>query len=252
MKEDIQRKTVRKRYGDIALMNPQGCCSGEKNVVELAKTMGYQEEELAGAEGANLGLGCGNPTAIAGLKEGDAVLDLGSGAGFDAFLARKKVGESGFVIGVDMTHEMIEKSRDNARKNGYSNVSFRLGEIEHLPVADRSIDVIISNCVVNLSPEKDRVFQEAFRVLKDGGRINISDIVRIHGEVPEDAYQDPEVCDCVIGAERMEKIEQLLRSAGFSGVSITKTDSSEDLLNAWKDGDMDLQHVVSATITAVK
>ncbi|SES30037.1 arsenite methyltransferase [Salipaludibacillus aurantiacus] len=252
MKADIQRKLVRERYGGIAAGAGDGCCSDDGKASGIAKTMGYGDDELKGAEEANLGLGCGNPTAIAGLQEGETVLDLGSGAGFDAFLARKKVGESGAVIGVDMTHEMIEKSRHNACKQGYGNVAFRLGEIENLPVADATIDVVISNCVINLSPEKERVFKEVYRVLKPGGRINISDIVRGSGQAPESAYKDPQVCNCIIGAERMDKIELMLKDAGFSAVQITKTTSSDDLLEAWKEGDLQMEDVVSATIHAVK
>ncbi|WP_280770156.1 arsenite methyltransferase [Salipaludibacillus daqingensis] len=255
MKADIQRKNVRERYGKIATSSTEAsCCSNDsQDVIQLSKTMGYAEEDLLKQpNGANMGLGCGNPTALAMLKQGDVVLDLGSGGGFDAFLARRQVGEEGFVIGVDMTHEMIEKSRLNALKQKYSNVQFRLGEIEHLPVADASVDVIISNCVINLSPEKEHVFKEAYRVLKNNGRLHISDIVRIHGDVAKDVHDDPEVSQCVVGAERVDVLEKMLSDAGFTSIQITKTNSSDDLMAAWKKGDMPINHAVSATIQALK
>lgn len=254
MKADMQRRNVRERYGEIAVTSNGNCCGDAGgNVVELSKTIGYTEDDLTElSDGANMGLGCGNPTAITMLKQGEVVLDLGSGGGFDAFLARRQVGEQGFVIGVDMTHEMIEKSRRNAEKQGYSNVQFRLGEIEHLPVADASIDVIISNCVINLSPQKSSVFKEVYRVLKQHGRLQISDIVRIDGEVSEDVHADPEVCNCIVGAERVDHLEKILSDAGFTDIRITKTDSSDDLMEAWKKGDMPINHAVSATIQAVK
>lgn len=252
MKADTQRKNVRARYSSIAKQGGQGCCNDDQQAVTLAKTMGYQDADLSAGGAGNLGLGCGNPTAIANLREGESVLDLGSGAGFDAFLARRKVGEAGKVIGVDMTHDMIEKARGHAREQGYTNVSFRLGEIEHLPLADQEVDVILSNCVINLSPEKDKVMQEAFRVLRPGGRIHFADIVRLTGTVPEDAWKDPNVSDCTIGAERVEQLEQLLMEAGFKDIRITKSDTSDDLLNAWDDDEHGKKEIVSAVIEAVK
>jgi SAM-dependent methyltransferase len=197
-KEEGIRNMVREKYADIARGTSGGstssCCSGPPslvNIMDMGKALDYAEDDLLLAPGeANLGLGCGNPIGIAGLREGETVLDLGSGAGFDAFLAARRVGRSGKVIGVDMTPEMVEKARTNAEKLKISNVDFRLGEIEKLPVDDNSIDVAISNCVINLSPDKRSVFREIHRTLKPGGRIIISDILR-SGEIPKEIMDNP-------------------------------------------------------------
>ena len=204
MKGDSVRKAVRKRYGSIAKGKQSGCCSSSCcNTItpeEISKKIGYSDEDVNSIpEGANLGLGCGNPVALASLKEGEAVLDLGSGAGFDSFLASRRVGPKGRVIGVDMTPEMLERARKNARNGGFENVEFRLGEIENLPVADNSIDVVISNCVINLSPEKGRVFREAHRVLRPGGRIMVSDIVLL-APLPAFLKSTASLVACVGGA----------------------------------------------------
>lgn len=194
-KPDI-RSVVRKSYGKIAAskVNNSGCCSDNIQIKNFAKVVsskiGYSDEEISNVpEGANMGLGCGNPQLIAEIKEDELVIDLGSGAGFDCFLASKKVGPKGYVIGVDMTPEMINKSRTLSRKHKYMNVDFRLGEIENLPIADNTADVIISNCVINLSPKKQRVYNEAYRVLKKGGRVAISDVVLIK-DLTEEMKQD--------------------------------------------------------------
>lgn len=225
-KENI-KKVVREGYAKIAKQDSSCCapvpsCCGTGDIAqEISKKIGYTEEELkAVPEGANLGLGCGNPVALTSLKEGEIVLDLGSGAGFDCFLAAQKVGKKGKVIGVDMTPEMIEKARENARKGGYENVEFRLGEIENLPVADNSVDVVISNCVINLSPDKRRVFDEAFRVLKPGGRLMISDIVLLK-ELPEFIKNSIEAyIGCLSGAIMKDEYIKAIKKAGFQDVRI--------------------------------
>ena len=203
-------------------------------------------------EGSDMGLGCGNPQAIAALKPGETVLDLGSGGGFDCFLAARQVGETGRVIGVDMTPEMIRKARANATKANVANVEFRLGEIEHLPVADRSVDAIISNCVINLSPDKAAVFRDAFRVLKPGGRLAIADIVAT-AALPEDARKDLTlISGCVGGAAPIDEIETFLREAGFRDIRIQPKDSSREFIREWAPGRRAEDYVVSATIEAVK
>ena len=228
MKEENVKKIVRKRYAKAAKTKGSGCgcapttsCCSAPTDEQVSKIIGYSEAEMnAVPEGANLGLGCGNPTALASLKEGERVLDLGSGGGFDAFLAVKKVGKSGKVIGVDMTPEMLDKARANAKKGKYTNVEFRLGEIENLPVADKSVDVIISNCVINLSPDKKRVFEEAYRVLAPNGRLMVSDIVLLK-PLPEAIQKSAEAyTSCVAGAEIKDKYLGLMRDAGFKDVKV--------------------------------
>ncbi len=240
MKEEIVRKQVRKRYGKIAKTsssccnNTSTCGCGSQSSTEMSKMIGYSDTEIKSVpEGANLGLGCGNPTALASLKEGERVLDLGSGGGFDCFLAAKKVGKTGKVIGVDMTSEMLDKARANARKGKYTNVEFRLGEIENLPVADSSVDVIISNCVINLSPNKKRVFEEAYRVLAPNGRLMVSDIVILE-ELPEAVQKSVEAYGaCVAGAEIKSRYLGLIEQAGFQDVKVVEETNFpiEDVLN---------------------
>ena len=225
-KEDV-KKVVREGYARIARQessccNPlKSCCGSTDLAQDISKSIGYTEEELkAVPEGANLGLGCGNPVALASLREGETVLDLGSGAGFDCFLAADKVGGKGRVIGVDMTPEMLERARENARKGNYGNVEFRLGEIENLPVADNSVDIIISNCVINLSPDKRSVFQEAFRVTKPGGRLMVSDIVLLK-ELPDFIKNSIEAyIGCLSGAVLKEEYIGAIEAAGFRDVRI--------------------------------
>jgi SAM-dependent methyltransferase len=242
---------VAKREGGSGCGPATGCCGG--GTVAISKQIGYSEEEQASVPaGADMGLGCGNPQAIAALKPGETVLDLGSGGGFDCFLAARQVGEAGWVIGVDMTPEMVRKARVNAKKGGFSNVEFRLGEIEHLPVADRSVDAIISNCVINLSPDKSAVFQEAFRVLKPGGRLAIADIVAT-ASLPDDIRNDLALrAGCVGGAVAMDEIETFLREAGFREIHIQPKDQSRDLIREWAPGRSVEDYVISATIEAVK
>jgi len=225
-KEEI-KKVVREGYAKIAKQDSSCCapvnsCCGSTDLAQnISKSIGYTEEELkAVPEGANLGLGCGNPVALASLREGEIVLDLGSGAGFDCFLAADKVGKDGRVIGVDMTPEMIERARENARKGNYGNVEFRLGEIENLPAADNSVDVVISNCVINLSPDKRRVFTEAFRVLKPGGRLMVSDIVLLK-ELPDFIKDSIEAyIGCLSGAIMRNEYIDTIKAAGFQEVRI--------------------------------
>jgi ubiquinone/menaquinone biosynthesis C-methylase UbiE len=224
--EDI-KTVVKEAYAGIAKQGRSGCapatscCESVGVTQEMSRKVGYSEEDLHGVPGgADLGLGCGNPVALASLREGETVLDLGSGAGLDVFLAAHKVGNAGRVIGVDMTPAMIVRARENAKRGNYENVEFRLGEIEDLPVADNSVDVIISNCVVNLSPDKPRAFREAFRVLKQGGRLMISDIVLLE-ELPDPVQQSVEAyIGCVAGAMLKDKYVEAIRAAGFQDIRI--------------------------------
>lgn len=220
MDENEKKEVIKKKYQDIAIFGgsccPGGSCCGDSSPVDLSKSLGYSESDVQAVPDANLGLGCGNPTAFADLKPGDVVLDLGSGAGFDCFLAAQKVGSSGKVIGVDMTQEMVEKAQANAQKYGYSNVEFRHGDIEALPVEDSSVDVIISNCVINLAPNKEKVFREAFRVLKPEGRMYISDMVLLE-DLPEELKDDTGLlAGCIAGAVLKEEYLKFLKKAGFS------------------------------------
>jgi len=219
---------VKKEYGQIAKTSAQcGCgscgCSSNMTVQKQSGEMGYSADEMSAVPGgSNLGLGCGNPTAIASLKEGDVVLDLGSGAGFDAFLASKKVGNSGKVFGVDMTDEMLKKARENAKKGGFTNVEFKKGDIESLPIDDNSIDVVISNCVINLAPDKAKVFQETYRVLKTGGRLMVSDVVLVK-PLPDELKNDKNLLiGCVSGAILKEDYLNLLKQAGFTDIILHK------------------------------
>jgi SAM-dependent methyltransferase len=251
------KELVRNRYGSIAAASSSccapavsSCCSPEQ---AKAAKMGYSDEELqAVPEGANLGLGCGNPQAIAALKPGEVLIDLGSGAGFDCLLAARQVGPEGRVIGVDMTHEMLAKARDNAVRVGAGNVEFRLGELEHLPVADGTGDVIISNCVINLVPDKAQVFREAFRVLKPGGRLAISDVVNINPLPAELAADKALLCGCVAGAAAPAAIEDWLRGAGFVDIGVQVKPESRDYVATWAEGRGIENYVASATIEARK
>lgn len=218
------KKVVKERYSSIAQTNSSCCsssCCDTGNLIEIGRKIGYSEDDLRNVpEAANMGLGCGNPVALASLKNGETVLDLGSGGGIDVFLAAKKVGSTGRVIGVDMTDAMVRRAKLNAVKNGYKNVEFRLGEIEKLPVDNESIDVILSNCVINLSTDKDQVFREAYRVLKTGGRLMVSDLVT-EGELPEEVRKSFDAWACCIGGalEKQQYLESI-RKAGFKDVQI--------------------------------
>ena len=261
---DDVRTAVRDSYAGVAeASNNGGCCGVESSCCGvsddaaintlISTRLGYSQADLDSVPGgADMGLGCGNPRAIAGLQPGETVLDLGSGGGFDAFLAAAEVGAAGRVIGVDMTPEMLAKARDNARKGGYTQVEFRLGEIEHLPVSDASVDVIISNCVINLSPDKPQVFREMLRVLRPGGRLAISDVVA-SAELPEAMRQDMQLHSaCVSGASSVAELSQLMTVAGFTDIRIEPKDESRDFIRDWVPGANVEDYVLSATIEAVK
>jgi SAM-dependent methyltransferase len=260
--DDAQvKEMVRARYGGIAAANEAGCCAPEPSSCcgpttasqEKALQMGYTDADLAVVpDGVNLGLGCGNPQAIAAMQPGETVVDLGSGAGFDCFLAARQVGDTGHVIGVDMTHEMLKKARDNAARIGAGNVEFRLGELEHLPIADGTADVVISNCVINLVPDKEQVFREAFRVLRSGGRLTVSDIINT-APLSAELQSDPALlCGCVAGAAPAERVGDWLARAGFFDIRITPKPESRELIKTWAPGRNIENHVVSAIVEARK
>jgi arsenite methyltransferase len=261
---DSVRQHVRESYARVAAASDDGGCCGEASSccgvsqdvqinALISSRLGYSHQDLANVPtGADMGLGCGNPRAIAGLKAGEVVLDLGSGGGFDAFLAAREVGDSGRVIGVDMTPEMLSKARRNAARGQFNNVEFRLGEIENLPVADASIDVIISNCVINLSPDKPRVFAEAWRVLKPGGRLAVSDVVA-STELPASLRDDPYLHSaCVAGAALVGELQAWLAQAGFADIDIRPKDESRQFIRDWVPGSGVEDYVLSATIEARK
>lgn len=253
MKDDV-KTVVREHYGRIAAAGSCGCgpgCCGADPTNSVG--LGYATADLDSApDGANLGLGCGNPQAIAALRPGEDVLDLGSGGGFDCFLAASQVGPTGRVIGVDMTPEMVARAQANAKRFAAPNVEFRLGEIEHLPVEDASVDVVISNCVVNLSPDKPAVFREAFRVLRPGGRIALSDVVAT-APLPAALVQKlAAYTGCIAGAALVGDLCAWLREAGFAEVSIRVAEASREVIRGWMPGTGAERHVASAAIEAVK
>ena len=261
---DEIRQNVRSSYSEVAEANNQGGCCGVESsccgvsddtaINTLVSTrLGYSQDDLDNVpDGADMGLGCGNPRAIASIQRGETVLDLGSGGGFDCLLATAETGEEGKVIGVDMTPTMISKARNNADRGQYNHVEFRLGEIENLPVADNHIDVIISNCVINLSPDKTRVFQEAFRVLKTGGRLAISDVVA-STELPDEVRNDLQLYSgCMAGASLIDELQDMLTAAGFESIRIAPKDESKEFIKDWAPGRGVEEYVVSATIEAIK
>ncbi len=265
LENDQVRQAVRNRYARV-VDEGQGCgcapsrCSstsgrtgGVINAATISHRLGYSVEQTdAVPEGSNLGLGCGNPQGIAALRPGETVLDLGSGAGFDAFLAARTVGPTGYVIGVDMTPEMVSKARKNKARGDYGNVEFRIGEIENLPVADATVDAIISNCVINLSPDKARVIREAFRVLKPGGRLAISDVIAL-APIPDNLRKDWELyTGCVSGASTVGHLSAILKDAGFTGIRIVPKGESREIIGQWFDGRKVQDYVASASIEAVK
>ncbi|MDP0498596.1 MAG: arsenite methyltransferase [Verrucomicrobiota bacterium JB022] len=258
LEQDATRTVVRERYRKIAETAGESCCApsccgGENKAFSRAEDIGYSKDDLCCVpEGSEMGLGCGNPTALAQLQPGETVLDLGCGGGFDCFLAARAVGSTGRVIGVDMTPEMISKARRNAREGGYSNVEFRLGEIEALPVPDGIVDAILSNCVINLSPDKPSVFREAHRVLKAGGRLSLADIVATK-PIPPDIQRDFEaLTSCVAGAAQVDEVDSMLKAAGFSEVRIQLKEETRAMINQWSQSGTAGEYVVSALIEARK
>jgi len=278
--KEIIRQVVRERYGNIAKtvtdfssISPTPSCCGQSQTAtpnsstasccggpevtpgQISALMGYSKEDIQGViDGANLGLGCGNPVALASLKPGETVVDLGSGGGFDCFLAAKQVGDTGQVIGVDMTPDMLSRARMNSEKMKTTNVEFRLGEIENLPLADNTADIIMSNCVINLSPDKLKVYREAFRILKPGGRLAIADIVAT-APLPPDIQQNLAlVSACIGGAATIDDTKAMLQEAGFGDISIKAKDESRKLISQWVPGESKNagDYVVSAYIEAVK
>ena len=279
-KKETIRQVVQKRYGSIAKAaaavggkslissccgqsetavsaNPASSCCGEPQITpqQISTLMGYSKEDFSGVvEGANMGLGCGNPVALASLNPGEIVVDLGSGGGFDCFLAAKQVGQTGRVIGVDMTPDMLSRARMNAEKMATTNVEFRLGEIENLPVADNTADIIMSNCVINLSPDKLKVYCEAFRILKPGGRLAIADVVATAPLPPDIQKNLALVSACVGGAATIDDTKDMLQKAGFKDIRIKPKDESRKLISQWVPGESKNagDYVVSAYIEAIK
>ena len=261
---DEIRQKVRESYTQVAEASNEGSCCGtsvsccgvsdDAAINTLVSTrLGYSEDDLNKVPaGADMGLGCGNPRAIASIQKGETIIDLGSGGGFDCFLAAAETGESGRVIGIDMTPTMISKARSNAAKGNYHHVEFRLGEIEHLPVANDTADVIISNCVINLSPDKLQVFSETFRVLKPGGRLAISDVVA-STELPDEIREDLALYSgCMAGASQISELNAILETCGFEKITIAPKDDSKDFIKDWAPGRGVEDYVLSATIEAVK
>jgi len=255
--DDEVRSAVRDHYGKVARQNSAGptagCCSpsGCGSGPDASLKLGYAAEDLTSVpEGADMGLGCGNPQAIAALRPGESVLDLGSGGGFDCFLAARQVGETGHVIGVDMTPDMVSRARQNAARLATRNVEFRLGEIERLPISDASVDVVLSNCVINLSPDKSAVFKESFRVLKPGGRLAISDVIAT-APVPEHlAAEVTAHAVCAAGAIAADAVAALLKDAGFEGIQVEVIESSRSFIRDWTPGSGAENFIASASIRA--
>ncbi len=256
-KADEIKKMVRDGYAkalsrETSCCSSSPCCGGVTQVDDISRKVGYSDSDLSAVpKGANLGFGCGNPVALASLREGDVVLDLGSGAGFDAFLSARRVGKTGRVIGVDMTPEMVARAKENAKRGNYANVEFRLGEIEKVPVEDNSVDVIISNCVINLSPDKEAVFKEAFRVLKSGGRLMVSDLA-LAKELPKEIKDSVEAyVGCLAGAIKKDEYLRFIEKAGFKDIKIVSEASYP--VDAMFDGLESAQDaIVSIKVSAVK
>jgi len=259
MKKEKIKAEVKKAYSKIATSakscgcSPSCCGTTSIDYKKASLDLGYSKKDIENIpEGANMGLGCGNPQIFASLKKGETVLDLGSGGGFDCFIAANEVGKKGQVIGIDMTPEMINLAQKNAQKGNYANVEFRLGEIEHLPVSESTVDVIISNCVINLSTDKPSVFQEAFRVLKKGGRLAISDVIKTC-KLPKEVEQKIEAyTGCISGASTLDEIKKFLSDAGFYQIRLTPKDESREFIKNWLPGSKIEDYVQSVMIEAVK
>ncbi|HEY9121383.1 MAG TPA: arsenite methyltransferase [Brevefilum sp.] len=260
-KKTLQQQNIKEKYGLIARnsgsccdFGPSPCCSNSNETpIELSMKIGYSPQEISEVpEGANLNLGCGNPQVFASLQPGEVVLDLGSGAGFDSFLAARQVGLQGKVLGIDMTAQMVKKASENAVTGAYSNTFFQLGQIERIPLKDNCIDVIISNCVINLSTDKTRVFREAYRVLKPGGRLAISDTIALT-ELPDDIKNDLDLYSaCFAGAMEYKKLERLLETIGFSNIRVDFTDKGFDITQEWSLNHNPKDFIRSASISANK
>jgi arsenite methyltransferase len=257
MNENDIKQAVLENYAKVAIASKTTGCgcklSSAVTAADASLAAGYTQQDVESVpEGSNMGLGCGNPQAIASLKPGETVLDLGCGGGFDCFLAAKQVGLNGFTIGVDMTSEMISKARKNVAQSSYSNIDIRLGEIENLPVADASVDVIISNCVINLSPNKPRVFAESYRVLKSGGRLAVSDVIAASA-IPENVRNDLALhAGCIAGASTRQEVIAMLQKAGFIDIHVTPKEESRSFIKDWAMESGAENYVVSADIQAVK
>ncbi len=271
--EEEIKEALKERYGRIASgkssgcgageqdssscssaeVRESGCCDGSVSAVTREEQIGYSEDDVKlETADANLGLGCGNPKAIASLKPGETVLDLGCGAGFDLLLAAKEVGEEGYLIGVDLTPEMIEKARENAAKNNLSNIEFHLADIEDLPLKDNSVDVIISNCVINLAPDKKAVYREAYRVLKPGGRLAVADVLK-SGEMPQEIQDDiSNYIECIAGAIAKAELEDILADLNYTGIEIKEKTNSDEIVESWSDELELANYIFSAYITAEK
>lgn len=250
-----QKEIVKEAYSSIAKSNNEGCCciGNSGKAVEASLKLGYSDDELKNIpKESNLGLGCGNPLSIANIKTGETVLDLGSGAGLDCFLAASKVGPSGKVFGVDMTTEMINKAKENAAKSDINNVEFLLGDIENLPLESNSVDVVISNCVINLCEDKQQVYNDIYRVLKQGGRIAISDVAMLKPFSVEILNHSDLLCSCISGAVSIEKMQTIVSKAGFNDVKIAPKYESKEFIKDWSKEDSIEDYVISVNVTAIK
>lgn len=249
-----KKEVVKKRYSEIA-QSGCSCCDNTNNLChqDTALKLGYSDRDLKTIpEGSNLGLGCGSPVTVAEIKQGETILDLGSGAGLDCFIAAKETGPTGRVIGVDMTKEMIDKAQNNLHNTTYNNIEFRQGDIENLPVEDNFIDVVISNCVINLCENKQKVYDEIFRVLEPGGRVAISDVITLK-PIPQELLECPDaLCSCISGAITIENTRKILENSGFSEITIEPKDNSHEFIKDWSDALKLEDYIIAVYIKAKK